>query len=89
MAPSVAGDQALVRQMLREVLVGREDPEGFFAMCVSVMGHRETRSQFPSVIKPLSTANIRLHAVLTSIYQGYFSKVSKWRRLCGVTSLNT
>ncbi|XP_072241817.1 deoxyribodipyrimidine photo-lyase [Leuresthes tenuis] len=74
MSPSAAGDQALVRQMLREVLVGREDPECFFAMCVSVLGHQETFSQFPSLIKPLSTANIRLHSVLTSIYQQYFSK---------------
>lgn len=76
MPHSSAGDQAGVRQMLREVLVGREDPEGFFAMCVSILGHQETRSQFLSIIKPLSTANIRLHSVLSSIYQEYFSKVS-------------
>ncbi|KAM4733955.1 deoxyribodipyrimidine photo-lyase isoform 1-T1 [Anableps anableps] len=69
-----AADQAAVKQMLREVLVGREDPEGFFAMCVSVLGHQETRSQFLSIIKPLSSANIRLHSVLSSIYQEYFSK---------------
>ncbi|XP_014900205.1 deoxyribodipyrimidine photo-lyase [Poecilia latipinna] len=75
MPHSAAGDQAAVRQMLREVLVGREDPEGFFAMCVSVLGHQETRSQFLSIIKPLSTANIRLHSVLSSIYQEYFSKM--------------
>ncbi|XP_043980279.1 deoxyribodipyrimidine photo-lyase [Gambusia affinis] len=74
MPHSSAGDQAAVRQMLREVLVGREDPEGFFAMCVSILGHQETRSQFLSIIKPLSTANIRLHSVLSSIYQEYFSK---------------
>lgn len=74
MPPSAGSDQTLVRQMLREVLVGREDPEGFFAMCVSVLGYGETRSQFPSLIKPLSTANISLHSVLTSIYQEYFSK---------------
>lgn len=76
MAPSAA-DQAEVRRALREVLVGREDPEGFFAMCLSVLGHQETRTQFPSIIKPLSTANICLHSVLTSIYQQYFSKVSE------------
>ncbi|KAM4553825.1 deoxyribodipyrimidine photo-lyase isoform 1-T2 [Fundulus diaphanus] len=74
MPPSAAGDQAAVRQMLREVLVGREDPEGFFAMCVSVLGHQETRSQFLAIIKPLSTANIRLHSVLSALYQQYFSK---------------
>ncbi|CAG5958100.1 unnamed protein product [Menidia menidia] len=75
MPPSTSGDQALVRGMLKEVLVGREDPEGFFAICVSVLGHQETRSQFLSLIKPLSTANIRLHSALTSIYQGYFSEI--------------
>uniref|UniRef100_A0A1A8J898 Photolyase/cryptochrome alpha/beta domain-containing protein n=3 Tax=Nothobranchius TaxID=28779 RepID=A0A1A8J898_NOTKU len=72
--PSVADDLALVRQMLREVLVGREDPEGYFAMCLSILGHQETLSQFASIIKPLSTANIHLHSILTSIYQEYFSK---------------
>lgn len=69
--------KALVRKTLREVLVGREDPEGFFAMCVSALGHQETRSQFLSLIQPLSTAtNSSLHSILTSIYRGYFSKVS-------------
>lgn len=62
--------------MLREVLVGREDPEGFFGMCVSALGHQETRSQFLSLIQPLSTANSSLHAILTSIYKEYFSQVS-------------
>ncbi|XP_024859458.1 deoxyribodipyrimidine photo-lyase [Kryptolebias marmoratus] len=74
MALSAAGDQAEVRKMLREVLVGREDPEGFFAVCLSVLGHQETRTQFLSIVKPLSTANIHLHSVLTSIYREYYSK---------------
>lgn len=59
-----------------EVLAGREDPEGFFAMCVSVLGHRETSSRFLPLIQPLSTANGALHAALTSIHTDYFSKVS-------------
>ncbi|XP_035497736.1 deoxyribodipyrimidine photo-lyase [Scophthalmus maximus] len=66
--------KASVRKWLREVLAGREDPEGFFAMCVSVLGHQETRSQFQSLIQPLSAANRSLHAALTSVYQGYFHK---------------
>ncbi|XP_027128392.1 uncharacterized protein si:ch1073-390k14.1 [Larimichthys crocea] len=78
MSPSAAagaGDsKALVRRMLREVLVGREDPEGFFVMCLSALGHQETRSQFVSLIQPLSTANSSLHCTLTSIYREYFSK---------------
>lgn len=77
MFPSVAAaedSKALVRKTLREVLVGREDPEGFFAMCVSALGHQETRSQFLSLIQPLSTANSSLHSMLTSIYMVYFSK---------------
>lgn len=78
MLPSAAGDsKVLVRKMLREVLVGREDPEGFFATCVSAMGHQETRSQFLPLIQPLSTAHSSLHSVLTSVYRDYFSQVSE------------
>ncbi|XP_058501463.1 deoxyribodipyrimidine photo-lyase [Solea solea] len=77
MPPSAAGAEdrrAYVRKLLREVLVGREDPEGFFAMCVSVLGHQDTRSHFLTLIQPLTTANSTLHSGLTSIYQDYFSK---------------
>lgn len=74
-APGVEENRAMVRRMLREVLVGREDPEGFFALCLSVLGHRETRSQFPSYIQPLSTAYSTLHGSLTAIYTDYFSQV--------------
>ncbi|XP_075945864.1 deoxyribodipyrimidine photo-lyase [Anarhichas minor] len=74
MPPSAADSKVLVRKTLREVLVGREDPEGFFATCVSALGHQETRSQFLSLIQPLSTANGPLHSTLTSIYREYFSK---------------
>ncbi|RVE71891.1 hypothetical protein OJAV_G00056560 [Oryzias javanicus] len=72
--PPSKGDHALVREMLKEVLTGREDPEGFFAICLSVLGHRETYSMFPALIKPLSTANISVHSTLTLIYEEYFSK---------------
>lgn len=79
MPPSAAAgaeeSRALMRRMLREVLVGREDPEGFFALCVSALGHQETRSHFLSCIQPLSTANSSLFTALTSIYTDYFSKV--------------
>uniref|UniRef100_A0A3Q1F092 Si:ch1073-390k14.1 n=1 Tax=Acanthochromis polyacanthus TaxID=80966 RepID=A0A3Q1F092_9TELE len=74
MPPPAADGQTEVRKMLRDVLVGREDPEGFFAMCVSILGHRETRTLFPSLIQPLSTANRALHSILISIYQEYFTK---------------
>ncbi|KAF6735023.1 Deoxyribodipyrimidine photo-lyase [Oryzias melastigma] len=72
--PPSKDDHALVREMLKEVLTGREDPEGFFAICLSVLGHRETYSMFPTLIKPLSTANISVHSTLTLIYEEYFSK---------------
>ncbi|XP_071393724.1 deoxyribodipyrimidine photo-lyase [Centroberyx affinis] len=76
MPPAAGGEdtKTSVRKMLRELLLGREDPEGFFGLCVSVLGHRDTRSQFPSLIQPLSTANNSLHSTLTSIYLEYFSK---------------
>ncbi|XP_068458429.1 deoxyribodipyrimidine photo-lyase isoform X2 [Clinocottus analis] len=64
---------ALVRNSLREVLIGREDPEGFFATCVSALGPQETRSQFLTLIRPLTTANGPLHSTLTSIYEEYFT----------------
>ncbi|XP_054475489.1 deoxyribodipyrimidine photo-lyase [Anoplopoma fimbria] len=74
--PSAACEDSkvLVRTTLREVLAGREDPEGVFAVCVSALGHQETRSQFLSLIHPLSTANSSLHSTLTSIYKEYFSR---------------
>lgn len=79
MPPSVAPDdestKVWVRRILREVLAGREDPEGFFALCLSVFGHQKTRSQYLSYIEPLSAANSSLHSVLASIYKDYFSKV--------------
>lgn len=55
--------------------MGREDPEGFFALCVSALGHQDTRSQFLTIIRPLSTANIALHSTLTSIYEEYFTNI--------------
>lgn len=76
MSPSVGtGEEgvSLVKKMLREVLVGREDPEGFFALCVSVLGHHSTRSQFPTIVRPLSTAHVALHCRLTAIYEEYFT----------------
>lgn len=74
-AAGVDDTKTLVRKMLRELLLGREDPEGFFGLCVSLLGHQDTRSQFPALIQPLSAANRSLHSTLTSIYLDYFSQV--------------
>lgn len=79
-APDGESNKVWVRRILRDVLGGREDPEVFFAMCLSVLGHQETRSQYPGHIEPLSTSNSILHRVLTNIYQEYFSKVSSLTR---------
>ncbi|XP_029010334.1 deoxyribodipyrimidine photo-lyase [Betta splendens] len=73
-AAAIDDSKAWVRKMIREVLVGREDPEGLFAMCLSVLGPQETRSQFLCLIRPLAAANAELHFRLSSIYQEYFSK---------------
>uniref|UniRef100_A0A665VE19 Deoxyribodipyrimidine photo-lyase-like n=1 Tax=Echeneis naucrates TaxID=173247 RepID=A0A665VE19_ECHNA len=70
--PPTEDSKVLVSRLLREVLEGREDPEGFFAVCVSVLGQQQTRSQFLSLIRPLSSADSPLHRVLTSVYQGYY-----------------
>ncbi|XP_061677658.1 deoxyribodipyrimidine photo-lyase [Syngnathoides biaculeatus] len=63
-----------VRRLLKEVVLGREDPEGFFAMCLSIVGHQETRARFLSVVQPLSSANRAMHSALVSIYEEYFAK---------------
>ncbi|XP_071199544.1 deoxyribodipyrimidine photo-lyase [Salvelinus alpinus] len=63
-----------VRQMLRELLVGRENAEGFFCLCVSVLGHNDTRTHFLPLIQLLATDHNSLHTTLTSIYLEYFSK---------------
>ncbi|XP_019743950.1 uncharacterized protein LOC109526834 [Hippocampus comes] len=68
------GELAVVRRLLREVLLGREDPEGFFAMCLSILGHQETRARFLPAVQPLSSANRFLHSTLVSIYEEYFTK---------------
>lgn len=58
MPPTVAPDgkskKVWMRRVLREVLAGREDPEGFFTLCFSVLGHQETRShsQQPPALCP-------------------------------------
>uniref|UniRef100_A0A8C6SNQ7 Si:ch1073-390k14.1 n=1 Tax=Neogobius melanostomus TaxID=47308 RepID=A0A8C6SNQ7_9GOBI len=78
MSPSTGSGEngvSVVRKMLREVLVGHEDPEGFFAMCVSVLGHHDTWSQFLTIIRPLSTAHVALHCRLTAIYDEYFTHI--------------
>ncbi|KAM9816262.1 deoxyribodipyrimidine photo-lyase isoform X1 [Syngnathus typhle] len=68
------GELVVVRKLLKEVLLGREDPEGFFAMFLSILGHQETRARFLHVVQPLSSANRSLHATLVSIHEEYFAK---------------
>lgn len=69
------GELAVVRRLLKDVLLGREDPEGFFVMCLSILGHQGTRARFLPVVQPLSSANRSLHSTLVSIYEEYFAKV--------------
>ncbi|CAL8358782.1 unnamed protein product [Lota lota] len=59
---------------LEKLVLGGEDPAGFFGICVSAIGHSETRSVFPSLIQPLATVDPSLHSTLISIYVEYFSK---------------
>ncbi|XP_030646307.1 uncharacterized protein LOC115826567 [Chanos chanos] len=63
-----------VRQMLRDLLLGREDPEGFFGLCLSVLGDNDTRTLFMDLIKPISSGHVQLHSQLSAIYHEYFSK---------------
>lgn len=64
-----------VREFLRELMLGREDPEGFFCLCLSLLGDTDTRTHFLDVIKPISSGHEHLHSQLTQIFLEYFSKV--------------
>lgn len=64
-----------VRELLRELMLGREDPDGFFCLCLSLLGDTDTRTHFLDVIEPLSSGHEHLHSQLTAIFLEYFSKV--------------
>lgn len=64
-----------VRELLREVMLGREDPDGFFCLCLSLLGDTDTRTHFLDLIEPLSSGHEHLHSQLTAIFLEYFSKV--------------
>ena len=70
-----ADNIASLSNTLQQLVLGGEDPGGFFGICVSAMGHSETRSVFPSLIQPLATVDPSQHSTLLSIYVEYFSKV--------------
>ncbi|KAK7151774.1 hypothetical protein R3I94_008200 [Phoxinus phoxinus] len=63
-----------VRELLRELMLGREDPDGFFCLCLSLLGDTDTRTHFLDVIEPLSSGHEHLHSQLTAIFLEYFSK---------------
>ncbi|XP_065139852.2 deoxyribodipyrimidine photo-lyase [Paramisgurnus dabryanus] len=74
---SVVGDMKVidqVRELLRELILGREDPDGFFCLCLSLLGDTETRTLFLDLIKPLLPAHEHLHSQLTAMFLDYFSK---------------
>lgn len=64
-----------IRHLLRELLTGQEDPEGFFCLCISILGDSETRMQFRELISPVSYNYRQLHSQLITLYEEYFSKV--------------
>lgn len=70
-----------VRELLRELVSGREDPDGFFCMCLSLLGDTDTRTHFLDEIKPLLSGHEHLHSQLTAIFLEYFSKVV-WISYC-------
>lgn len=64
-----------IRHLLRELLTGQEDPEGFFCLCISILGDSETRMQFRELVSPVSYNYRQLHSQLITLYEEYFSKV--------------
>uniref|UniRef100_A0A671KFY7 Deoxyribodipyrimidine photo-lyase-like n=1 Tax=Sinocyclocheilus anshuiensis TaxID=1608454 RepID=A0A671KFY7_9TELE len=65
-----------VRELLRELESGREDPDGFFCLCLSLLGDTDTRTHFLDVIKPLLSGHEHIHSQLTAIFLEYFSKLA-------------
>ncbi|KAL0167594.1 hypothetical protein M9458_035816, partial [Cirrhinus mrigala] len=63
-----------VRELLKELMLGREDPDGFFCLCLSILGDTDTRTQFLDIIEPLLSGHEHLHSQLTAIFLEYFSK---------------
>ncbi|KAK2894463.1 hypothetical protein Q8A67_011692 [Cirrhinus molitorella] len=63
-----------VHGLLRELMLGREDPDGFFCLCLSLLGDTDTRTHFLDVIEPLLSGHEHLHSQLTAIFLEYFSK---------------
>lgn len=75
---SVVGNMKVidqVRELLSELMLGREDPDGFFCLCLSLLGDTDTRTLFLDLIKPLLPAHEHLHSPLTAMFLDYFSKV--------------
>lgn len=64
-----------IRPALRDLLSGQEDAEGFFCICLSVLGEKDTRALFLDLIKPLASGHIKLHSQLTAIFLNYFTPV--------------
>ncbi|KAG1935023.1 deoxyribodipyrimidine photo-lyase [Pimephales promelas] len=63
-----------VRELLRELMLGREDPDGCFCLCLSLLGDTDTRTHFLDMIEPLSSGHEHLHSQLTATFLEYFSK---------------
>ncbi|KAI2653361.1 Deoxyribodipyrimidine photo-lyase [Labeo rohita] len=63
-----------VRELLKELMLGREDPDGFFCLCLSMLGDTDTRTHFLDLVEPLLSGHERLHneldlALTLSVYE--------------------
>ncbi|KAG9272970.1 hypothetical protein AMEX_G12052 [Astyanax mexicanus] len=63
-----------VRLKLRDLLLGLEDAEGFFCLCLSALGERDTLALFLDLIKPLASGHVQLYSQLSAIHTNYFSR---------------
>ncbi|KAG7473567.1 hypothetical protein MATL_G00097210 [Megalops atlanticus] len=66
---------AHVKHFMRELLLGRQDPEEFFCLSLSLLGHQYTQEQFLDLIEPLAEGHEELHTCLVTIFLDYFTKV--------------
>ncbi|KAG9336928.1 hypothetical protein JZ751_030041 [Albula glossodonta] len=72
-----SGDEAKlvsqIRREMRELVLGRQDPEEFFCRSVSMLGHQGAQEQLLDLIEPLVFEHAEVHARLVTMFLDYFA----------------
>ncbi|XP_069463209.1 uncharacterized protein [Ambystoma mexicanum] len=71
----MASDFSQEVQGLRKALErGNTEPDEFFCLTLSLLGHAQTREEFPKLVDGLQWSNFHLHTELLDIYTNYFQQ---------------